>query len=59
MELINKGDTVYLGFEGQVCKFTVQRVDADFVWLAFQVENVVHVRRVDRARVLALILKAS
>lgn len=59
LNLINKGDTVHIGFGGQVCKFQVQRVDADHVWLAYTVDNVVHVKRVPKARVLELLYGAA
>jgi hypothetical protein len=54
MNLINKGDTVYIGHGGQVCKFEVQRVDADHVWLLYHVENVAHIKRVPKFKVLQL-----
>lgn len=57
--LIQKGDTVYLGFEGNVCKFRVQRVDAEDVWLSYDVDNVTHVRKVSKARCLALLVRAA
>lgn len=59
MDLINKGDTVFLGHNGQIAKFQVQRVDSTHVWLAYNVENVTHIKRVLKAQVLKLISRAS
>lgn len=53
LNLINKGDTVFLGHGGEVCQFTVHSVLGDKVRLMWAVENVVHLKWVDKAKLLA------
>lgn len=57
--LINKGDTVWLGHNGEVCNFRVLKVLDSEVVLTWECENVVHLKRVPKAKLLKLIKKGA
>lgn len=50
--LINVGDTVQLSHGGLTCSFKIVRINEDRIGLAYEVDNVAHIRWVTREQLL-------
>jgi hypothetical protein len=57
--MINVGDKVYLGHNGEVRAFRIYRILDEVVVLTWTHENVVQLKRVPRAKLLGLILRGA